>query len=538
MMNKAFENLNFFKALKKTPLFVVYIFIFACHSAPEVDDKKVFRLNRYDNISSLDPAFARNQSNNWVANLMYTGLVGFDEELNIVPEIAKSWDIAADKLTYTFYLNTHIFFHPNKYFGKKKTRAVKAQDVVYSFERLRDPNLNSSGGFVLNNVEGFKALNDSVFQIKLKKPFPPFLGLLCMKYCSVVPQEVFQHAGESGFTPSGTGPFQFQFWEPNVKLVLKKNPLFYHFDSKGERLPYLEYVNVLFLPEKHSEFLQLIQGKIDFMASLNPSYKDELIDEMGDLQKKYTHQLQMLKSPYLNTEYLCFYLGGDKSVSEDLRRAINAAIDKEKMIKYLRNNIGFAANGGFIPKGLPGYRDSLGSGYNPQKAHQIIQEIKEKKALPKLSLVTTQEYVDMCEFVQSELAKVGLAIEINNVDPATLREGKANGKFNFFRANWGADYPDAENYLSLFYSENFAPQGPNYSHFRNRKFDELYLQSLQSTEIEERIKLYWQMDEIVMREMPVIPIFYDQVSVFLQKNIKGFKNSPINMLDLTRVYKE
>lgn len=538
MMNKVFFYPIFFKALKKIPLFGVCIFISACHSSPEADDKKIFRLNRYDNITSLDPAFARNQSNNWIANLMYTGLVNFDEELNIVPEIAKSWDIESDKKTYTFYLKTNIFFHPNKYFGDKKTRVVTAQDFVYSFQRLQDPSLNSPGGFVLNNVESFKALNDSVLQIKLKKTFPPFLGLLCMKYCSVVPQEVFQHAKEDNFIPSGTGPFQFQFWEPNVKLVLKKNPLFYSFDFKGERLPYLEYINVLFLPEKHSEFLQLIQGKIDFMASLDPSYKDELIDERGNLREKYAHQLKMLKSPYLNTEYLCFYLDEGKEISTNLRHAINIAIDKKKMIKYLRNNIGFAANGGFIPKGLPGHSNNLGEGYNPQKARQVIQKMKENGELQELTLVTTQEYVDMCEFIQSELAKVGLTIKVNNVDPATLREGKANGKFNFFRANWGADYPDAENYLSLFYSENFAPNGPNYSHFSNKEFDKLYLRALETTEVEERVKLYHQMDEIVMKEMPVVPMFYDQVSVFLQKNIKGFRNTPINMLDLTRVYKE
>lgn len=520
-------------------LFILFCFVFFnCKQSSEIDDTKVFRLNRYDNITSLDPAFARNQSNNWMANLMYTGLVGFDENLNIVPEIAKRWEIAQDKLTYTFYLRSDVYFHENQYFGERKTRAVKASDFEYSFDRLVDKDLNSSGGFILNNVENYKAVNDTIFQIKLKKAFPPFLGLLCMKYCSVVPREVFDNASKNDFKPSGTGPFQFQYWEPNVKLVLKKNPHFYKFDNKGNRLPYLEYVNVLFLPEKHSEFLQLVQGQIDFMSSLDPSYKDELIDAKGDLRKKYSDRLKMMKSPYLNTEYLCFYLDAEKPIVDSLRHAINFAIDKSKMIKFLRNNIGYPAKGGIIPKGLPGYNPKIGEGYNPQKARKIIYKIKKQNKLPKLTLVTTQEYVDMCEFVQSEMAKVGWPIQVNNVDPATLRDGKANGKFTFFRANWGADYPDAENYLSLFYSENLAPRGPNYSHYKNKDFDDLYLKSLQTTDIQQRVNLYKKMDKMLMTEMPVIPMFYDQISVFLNKSVKGFENSPINMLDLTRVYKE
>lgn len=163
-----------------------------------------------------------------------------------------------------------------------------------------------------------------------------------------------------------------------------------------------------FLPEKHSEFLQLVQGKVDMLASLDPSYKDELLTPKGELQEKYKSSLEMIKAPYLNTEYLCFYLDGNESLAPELRKAINSAIDKDKMIMYLRNNIGFPANGGFIPQGLPGHSAKIGEGYNTQKSRALIADYKAKnKSLPSLKLVTTQEYADVCEFVQSELNKVG-----------------------------------------------------------------------------------------------------------------------------------
>lgn len=534
-IKKSFSTFNFQLLIIS---FLSFITFYSCDNSPKIEDNKVFRLNRYENVSSLDPAFARSKSNNWMCNLMYTGLVNFDDSLHVVPEIAKSWNISPDGRTYTFNLRKDVFFHKHSAFGKDSTRNVVAKDFTYSFNRLKDENVGSSGGFVLNNVESYKALNDSTFQIQLKSPFPPFLGLLCMKYCSVVPKEVFD-ANDFNHHPIGTGPFQFKLWEQNVKLVLAKNPQFYHKDKAGERLPYLDYVAVQFLPEKHSEFLQLVQGKVDMLASLDPSYKDELLTADGRLQDKYQDKISMIKAPYLNTEYLCFYLEDTKPVPLELRQALNMSIDKSKMIKFLRNNIGFPAHGGFIPKGLPGYQANLGDGYKPEKARELIQQYKTKNgALPKIKLVTTQEYADVCEFVQSELAKTGWQIGVNVVDPGTLRDGKANGKFQFFRANWGADYPDAENFLSLFYSQNFAPNGPNYSHFKNTEFDNLYQQSLMMNNEKERVVLYKKMDELVMQNMPVVPTFYDQSTTFLRKNVKGFTTSAINMLDLTRVRKE
>lgn len=511
----------------------------SCSRAPEIDDKVVFRFNRYENVSSLDPAFARSKSNNWMANLMYGGLVKFNDSLEIIPEIARSWEISEDGKTYTFHLREDILFHKHPLFGADSTRTVKAEDFVFSFNRLTDPAIGSSGGFVLNQVESYRAIDHKTLEIILKTPFPPFLGLLCMKYCSVVPHELFEGDGSAFRShPIGTGPFQFQMWESNVKLVFKKNPFYYEKDEQGNSLPYLEYVAVSFLPEKYSEFLQLVQGKLDFMASLDPSYKDELLNADGTLNARYGHDIEMIKAPYLNTEYLCFYLDAPEPLHADLRHAMNMAIDKDKMIRFLRNNVGYPAHGGFIPKGLPGHRADIGAGYQPQEARRLIQNYRQKYGtLPNLSLVTTQEYADMCEFVQSELIKAGWPIQVNVTDPGTLRDGKATGKFPFFRANWGADYPDAENFLSLYYSKNFSPNGPNYSHYINEQFDQLYLQSLKENNPEAREILYQEMDALIMQDLPVIPMFYDQSTSFIRKNVTGYVPNAIDMPDLTRVKK-
>jgi len=517
---------------------LITLLFFSCKKKPEVDESKVFRLNRYDGISSLDPAFAKSQSNIWITHQLFNGLVQLDRNMNVIPDIAKRWTISKHGKTYNFTLRNDVFFHKDKSFGIRETRKVKASDFVYSFHRLLDKETASPGGWVLSNVQSFRALNDSVLQIKLKAAFLPFLGLLTTEYCAVVPQEAVRFYGDDFRRhPVGTGPFQFKIWKENVKLVLRKNPLYYEKDSDGNPLPYLEAVAVSFLPDKYSEFLQLIQGNLDFISGLDPSYKDELLTRNGQLNPKYKKKLTLIKQDYLNTEYLCFYLDAKNPIDKRLRKAINYGFDRNKAIKYLRNSIGVPATGGMIPKGLPSFYKN-GYTYQPEKARALINDYKKEKGqLPLIQLTTTSDYLNICEYVQAELSKLGLKIKVDVTPGSTLKEGKANGKFQFFRVSWIADYPDGESYLSLFYSKNNAPKGPNYSHFKSLTFDQWYSRAIKETDHKKRRALYQKMDSLMLEEAPVVPLYYDEVTLFVSKKVKGFKSNPINLLNLKKVKK-
>lgn len=506
------------------------------------NDSQVFRYNEQYNIATLDPAFARNPPIIWPTNQLFNGLVKQDDSLNVVPDVAKSWQVSDDAKTYTFTLRDDVFFHKHEKFGKDSTRAVVAQDFVYSFNRLKDPAVASPGGWVLGNVEEYHAENDSTFVIKLSQPFPAFLGLLGMRYCSVVPHEIADlYGSEFRSHPIGTGPFKFKRWEEGVKLVLRRNELYFEKDETGKQLPYLEAVAITFLPDKQSEFLQFAQGNLDFLNSLDPSYKDELLTTKGKLRDKYVEKVNILTGPFLNTEYLGFFLDKQgESQSKLLRQAVNYGFDRQKMITYLRNGIGIPANAGFIPMGLPGYGETAGFEYNPEKARALIsQYINETgDASPTLNIGTNSQYLDICEYIQREVGKLGLEITVDVMPPSTLRQMKSTGQLQVFRASWIADYPDAENYLSLFYGKNFTPNGPNYTHFKNERFDALYEQSFLVTDIAERKDLYAQMDSIIIAEAPVVPLYYDQVVQFVQKNLKGLKPNPQNFLNLKTVRKE
>ncbi len=537
------NNISFLSLNKVLSFLIIGSTFFNCTGKNSSLNSKVFRYNEHKNINSLDPAFSKDLADIWATNQLFNGLVEMDSSLNVVPSIAKNWSISNNAKTYTFKLRDDVYFHKHALFGNDSTRLVNANDFEFSFNRLKDTDLASPGSWVLNKVASFKALDNLTFQIQLKQAFPAFLGLLTMKYCSVVPKEIVAFYGpDFRSNPIGTGPFKFKRWEENIKLVFRKNNLYFEKDKANNALPYLEAVSITFLPEKQSEFLQFSQGNLDFLNSLDDSYKDELLTAKGNLRNTYETNVTMLRGPYLNTEYLAFYMESEVSEiqSNFIREAVNLGFDRKRMMTYLRNGIGIPANGGFIPKGLPGYNATIGYTYNPEKAKQLIETFKKQTGnmSPSITITTTSNYLSFSEYIQRELEKIGLKVMVDVIPPSSLKEAKANGKLDMFRASWIADYPDAENYLSLYYSKNFAPKGPNYTHYNNALFDTWYEKSLTETNTKKRENLYTKMDSLVMRGSPVVPLFYDEVIRFTQKNVKNIGINPTNLLDLKRVSKE
>jgi peptide/nickel transport system substrate-binding protein len=524
-------------------LVFVLSYLFSCSNIKN-DDRSlhVFRYNEHKNIGSLDPAFAKDNADIWAVNQLFNGLVEMDEQLDIKPSIAKHWEIDSSATSYTFTLRNDVYFHKHQMFGNDSTRRVTAKDFEYSLNRLTNPKIASPGSWVMQQVDNIEVLNDSMLTIKLKQPFPAFLGLLSMKYCSVVPKEIVAHYGNAFRShPIGTGPFKFKRWEENIKLVFRKNELYFETDINNKQLPYLEAVAITFLPDKQSEFLQFTQGNLDFLNALDTSYKDDILNPGGGLNSRYESNTQMLRAPYLNTEYLAFFLKAEvpEIQSEQLRKAINMGFDRKKMMQYLRNGVGIPANGGFIPKGLPGFNPTVGYSYQPEQSKILVDNFKKTTGIvnPSITITTTSNYLDFCEFIQRELLKIGIEVKVDVMPASALKDAKANGKLDLFRASWVADYPDAENYLSLFYSKNFAPNGPNYTHFEDELFDKLYETSLSVSELKERAQLYAQMDSLIMKQAPVVVLFYDEVVRFTRKNIDGLGINPINLLDLRKVRK-
>ena len=539
------------------PVFLLLLLVGCSMQNHKADNSLVFSYNESKGISSLDPAFARSLPLIWPVHQLFNGLVQLSDSLTVEPSIAHSWFVSDNGLAYTFNLRTDVWFHESPIFASGNSRRVVADDFVYSFSRILNPLVASPGAWVFSVLDtnypgssnGVKAVNDSTLTIYLSQPFPAFLGLLSMPYASVVPHEVVEYFGKDFRAhPIGTGPFYLKYWKEGEKLVFRKNMKYFEVDDTGNRLPYFEAINISFITDKQSEFLEFLMGNIDFISGIQSTYKDELLTRSGGLNPSYAHKVKLITGPYLNTEYLGVLVDTTLDIVKhsplrlpEVRKAIAFGFDREKMIAHLRNNMGYAAHSGFVPSGMPGASKTLkGFNYNPEYSRHLLAKAgyPNGEGLQPITLCTTADYLDISEYIQHQLAQVGIPIEVEVFPGAAFREMMANGKMILFRGSWVADYADPENYLSLFLSKNFSPHGPNYTHFSNSTFDSLYAQALQEPCFNFRTKLYGAMDSLVISHASVIPLFYDKVVRFVNPSIEGMKSNPMNLLTLKKVYKK
>ncbi len=389
-----------------------------------------------------------------------------------------------------------------------------------------------------------QAIDDSTFQLRLLRPYHPILGILSMQYCSIVPKEAVEKYG-AGFRrhPVGTGPFQFVAWEEGQSLVLKKNSNYFEKDSAGNRLPYLDGIKVSFYDSKATEFLLFRQKQLDFINDIEASFKDEILTKKGTLRKEWDGKIELQAIPYLNIEYLGILVDSSNALlksspmrSKKIRQAINYGFDRRKMVLYLRNSLGNPAESGFVPMGLPSFDSSAVKGYHYDlaKTKQLLAEAgyPDGKGLPPIKLLTIAIYADMANFLAKQLDESGIPVQVEVVQKSLLLELTSNSRAAFFRGSWIADYPDAENYLSVFYSKNPAP--PNYTRYKSAAFDAAFEKAITETNDTLRYKLYQQADQVMIDDAPVVPLWYDKVVRLVQTNVKGFRPNALNLLELRR----
>lgn len=512
----------------------------------------IFHYNEQSGISSLDPAFAKNQATMWPAHQLYNTLVEVDDSLHIVPSLARSWEVSDDRLQYTFHLRRDVFFHDDPAFANNKGRLLTADDIVFSLSRIRDKKTASPGAWIFNNkvdtLQPFTAVDDSTFRLKLLRPYNPILGILSMQYCSVVPREAVEKYGaDFRRHPVGTGPFRFIAWEEGQGLVLQKNKNYFETDSAGNRLPYLDGIKITFYDSKATEFLLFRQKQLDFINDIEASFKDEVLTKKGTLQKEWEGKIVLHTNPYLNIEYLGILfdssnalLKGSPMRLKKIRQAINYGFDRRKMVLYLRNSLGTPAESGFVPMGLPSFDAAAVKGYHydPVRCNTLLAEagFPGGRGLPVVKLLTVPIYADMASFIAKQLDEAGIPVQVEVVQKALLLEMTSNSRALFFRASWIADYPDAENYLSVFYSKNPAP--PNYTRYNNPRFDALFEKALAETNDSLRYLLYRQADQQVMDDAPVVPLWYDKVVHMVQTSVSGFHPNALNLLELRRTKKK
>lgn len=531
----------------------------------------IFVANELENIRSLDPVGINDVVSHHVSHQIYDGLIDLDTNLQIIPMLAKRWEISPDGLTYTFYLRNDVTFHDNECFPGGKGRKFIAQDVVYSFTRVLDPRTGSLGfDFYKNYVEGakeyneeiskatsekreprlaevtgYKALNDTTFQIKLKKSFAPFIYYMCQGFAYIVPKEAVEKYGKDYFqNPVGTGPFVFQNWTPDLEINLKRNPNYWDKDTHGNQIPYLEGVKFRFIKDLSQQLLEFKNGNLYESYRIPNELFKSIVNEDKTLTPEYS-QFTVQRKTALSTQYYGFLVTSKTFSDVRVRQAFNYAIDREKILKYVLNGSATdPAIYGMVPSVMPNYNAKQVKGYTFDlvKAKQLMTEAGYPggKGFPEVTLNINEgggRNTQIAEAIQDMLKEIGVTVKLQLLQFAQHLDNIDAGRSDFYRLGWNADYPDPETFLNLFYGKN-VPANPkdvspiNSFRYVNPQYDALFEKAIATVDIAERNKLYEQAEQLAVNDAVCLFIYYDEDWRLVQSFVRGFALDPMHRVNM------
>ncbi len=476
------------------------------------------------NPTTLDPALIVDVTGGSIGAKIFNGLVRFDENLNVIPDIAERWNASKDGRSYTFHLKRGVRF--------SNGREVRASDFKYSFERVLNTKTKSPNTWVFErisgakaymegratDVKGIKVVGDYILKIHIDKPFAPFIELLAMISAYVVPREVVERLGpDFAAHPIGTGPFSLKQWHQNQSLVLLARQDYFGGHPKIKGIVYR------IIPEDLTAVAEFENGNLDLLSIPSSEFKRYT----GD--RKWKGLITSYVAP--NTYYLGLNCERPPFNKLLLRRAMNYAIDVDRILNTIYEGRGIRALGP-VPPQLRKWTLSKRYNYNPEKARELIKEAGYSNGLSiKIYLTSDQEVLDILEVIQAYLKDVGIKAELIQLEWSAYKEAINRGEADAFYLSWWADYPDAEDFLyPLFHSSNIGPAG-NRARFSDPEVDRL-IESGQAAMIpKDRWYYYQKAEQRIVDMSPWVFFWHRRDYVIRQPWVKGYRIHPIYSMD-------
>ncbi len=546
-----------------------------CTSKSKSEPTNTLHLVVSEKLKGLDPVFADDLYSGTQSGQAYEPLLQYHylkRPYALTPNLAEKMpEISADGKVYTFTLKKGVLFQDDPSFQATngKGRELVAEDVVYSFKRLADPKLASSGWWIFDNkvvglnawkdqaekdastnysrpVAGLTALDRYTVQLKLTQRSTQLLYFLAMPFAAIVPKEAVEFYGKEFINHAvGTGPFRLAEYNPNSKLVWVRNPTYRKdtypnegadgdreaglLEDAGKPLPLADQVVVQVFVEQQPMWLSFLSGKLD-ATSIPKDNFSSVITAGHDLTPDMIEKgIRLIKSPGLDITHLTFNMA-DPILGKNklLRQALSLAYDQNTFNDIFFNGAAIAAQGP-IPPGIDGYSAALKNPYrqfNLVKAKEFLAKAGYPggKGLPPLEYATLAGTLgrQQSEFTQKIFSALGVKLTINSYSWPQFLEVVKNKRAQVWEYAWSGDYPDGENFLQLFYGRNASP-GQNDAKYINPEFDRLYEKSLLLPEGKERTAIYEKMVSLLVEDCPWIYGSHRLSYTLIQKWLRNYK---------------
>lgn len=478
---------------------------------PSFGGENVLRVVFHTDPTNIDPRYGMDVHSERVVQLVSNGLLQKDPQLNLIPCLAEKWENPDDR-TYTFYLRKGVQFHD----GSELT----AEDVKYTFESILAPEMNSPHATAYTMLQRIDILDPYTIKFTLTERFAPFLSEMTMP---IVPKKAAEALEGKRFTNTliGTGPFKLVEWRHDERLVFEANPNYF------EGAPKLDGIIFKIIPDYTVRFLELQRGDVDFAQDVIPS-------DMIPIAKE-TKGLKVISLESGIIYFLGFDLKHPILSNVKVRQAIAYAIDRQAMIEHLWNGRASPATGLLSPSNWAYEPNVRTYNFDPERAKSLLDEAGYPDPdgdgpEPRFKIVyktsTTHSSVRVAEVVQAQLKKVGIEIsEIQIFEWAKYFADILSGNFQmYFLACVGISEPDI--FHSTYHSSQTPPNGRNRGFYSNAKIDELTERGRSVIDIEERKRIYSEIQQILAEEVPEIYLWHSYTIIVMNEKVHGFTPYP------------
>jgi peptide/nickel transport system substrate-binding protein len=558
--------------MKNLLVFSLIVFFF-CFSCSNKSIQKVgeggkmyggtFNFMSQEKVTNLFPASSDDAYSQRVYIQLFETLLRLDyKSMEAIPGIAASYSISKDGKTYTFQIRKGIKFHADKCLNGK-TRELIAADVKFSLDFTCSSHPLNKSAYIFasrikgasefykkpydindkNGVKGIKVLGKHSLSIELNEPFSGLDIVLTHSNLSIFPKEALIEYGNSiQQHPIGTGPFQLnEIVENGITLV--RNSSYWRKDEFGNQLPFLDGIHVSYMKEKRSELFAFRNKKTDIVLQIPVEEVENILGSLADAQAGKNVKHRVLSKSSLSIQYIAFDCQSNEFKNEAVRNAFNCAINRKEIVDNYLAGEGWATTKGFVPL-LPNFPSEKVKGhvFNVVRAKQLMEKAgyNKKNPFPVLDFYVNgkkgSEVHLMCQGIADQLYKnIGVKL---NIKLCSLEERQAainSGKAKIWRSGWIADYPAAEDFLSLFYSGNVIKSNNDFG-FKNSEFDQKYEQALKEKNEKIRSKLLIECDQLIIHQGAVMPILTNDFMVMLNARVRDFQLNSMENLDLSSVF--